>query len=36
MTSMAAELGRDVDFQQVVAALAEHLGVTLGRRFIPV
>jgi lipoyl(octanoyl) transferase len=35
MTSMAAELGRDVDFQQVVAALAEHLGVTLGRRFVP-
>ena len=35
MTSMAAELGRDVDFQVVVAALAEHLGVTLGRRFIP-
>jgi len=36
MTSMSAELGRDVAMQPVVAALAEQLGVTLGRRFIPV
>ncbi len=36
MTSMAAELGRDVALQPVTAALAEQLGVTLGRRFIPV
>ena len=35
MTSMAAELGRDVAMGPVQAALVEALGDTLGRRFRP-
>jgi lipoyl(octanoyl) transferase len=33
MTSMAAELGRDVDFAEVKRALTAELGRTLGRQF---
>jgi lipoyl(octanoyl) transferase len=35
MTSMAAELGREIDLGAVKAALIEDLGATLGRRFAP-
>ncbi|HKE18496.1 MAG TPA: lipoyl(octanoyl) transferase LipB [Kofleriaceae bacterium] len=35
MTSMSAELGREVPLAPVKAALTDHLGATLGRRFIP-
>jgi lipoyl(octanoyl) transferase len=34
MTSMAAELGKDVAMAPVAAALTEELGHTLGRRFV--
>jgi lipoyl(octanoyl) transferase len=34
MTSMAAELGRDMDMARVAEVLTEELGHTLGRRFV--
>ncbi|HWM84932.1 MAG TPA: lipoyl(octanoyl) transferase LipB [Kofleriaceae bacterium] len=34
MTSMSAELGREVAMEPVVAALVEELGAALGRRFL--